>query len=131
MLQAKRLCEMYPEQPMPYNVMGVLLAQREDHEAAVDNYRQALDLEPEYVDALNNLGSSLHNLGNYQEAIDCYRKVIQLAGQDADALERLQRCGQLGKISTFIQDQVSGYYCLRQMANVADLVAYIAGLPKA
>jgi predicted TPR repeat methyltransferase len=86
MLQAKRLCEMYPEQPMPYNVMGVLLAQREDHEAAVDNYRQALDLEPEYVDALNNLGSSLHNLGNYQEAIDCYRKVIQLAGQDADAL---------------------------------------------
>jgi predicted TPR repeat methyltransferase len=86
MLQAKTLCEMYPEQPMPYNVMGVLLAQREDHEAAVNSYRRALVLEPEYVDALNNLGSSLHNLGNYQEAIDCYRKVIQLADQDADAL---------------------------------------------
>jgi predicted TPR repeat methyltransferase len=86
MLHAQQLCEMYPEQPMPYNVMGVLLAQREEHAAAVDSYRQALALEPEYVDALNNLGSSLHNLGNYQEAIDCYKKVLKLAGQDADVL---------------------------------------------
>jgi predicted TPR repeat methyltransferase len=85
LLQAKRLCEAYPEQPMPHNVMGVILAQREDHQGAVNSYRQALALEPEYVDALNNLGSSLHALGNYREAIDCYKKVIQLNGKDADA----------------------------------------------
>jgi tetratricopeptide (TPR) repeat protein len=83
--QAKRLCHLYPDQPVPYNIAGVILATRGENEAAITGYQQALSIEPGYIDVSNNLGSALHSLGRYEEALACYKNTIHLNPSDADA----------------------------------------------
>jgi tetratricopeptide (TPR) repeat protein len=42
------------------------------------SYRQALALDPQYVDALNNLGNVLRDLGLPREALPLYVRAIEL-----------------------------------------------------
>jgi len=53
-------------------------------EKAVDEYKKALEIEPENVDALTNLGVVYYNLGRLDEAIDQYSKALAIAPDDAD-----------------------------------------------
>ncbi|MEH6634748.1 MAG: tetratricopeptide repeat protein [Halioglobus sp.] len=85
MTHAKHLCRRYPDQPMPFNILGVIHASRGNNDEAVQNYAQALSIAPEYLDAHNNLGAALHALGNHEAAIRCYQKVISINPRDADA----------------------------------------------
>jgi len=43
---------------------------------ALERYRAALSLEPDYIKARNNLGITLVRLGRYEEAIDAYEHVL-------------------------------------------------------
>lgn len=85
MTQAKTLCKRCPDQPMPFNIMGVIQAYRGNNDEAVQNYVQALAIAPEYLDAHNNLGAALHSLGKYEEAISSYQKATRINPRDADA----------------------------------------------
>jgi Flp pilus assembly protein TadD len=55
-----------------------------DFEAAVEEYKKALELEPENVDVMSNLGVTYYNLGQLDEAIEQYTKALELAPRDAD-----------------------------------------------
>jgi tetratricopeptide (TPR) repeat protein len=58
-------------------------------EKAVDEYKQALELEPENVDVLTNLGVVYYNLGRLDEAIAEYLKATEIAPEDADVHSNL------------------------------------------
>jgi len=45
---------------------------------AVAGYRRALELKPEYPEALNNLANALKDLARLPEAVDSYRKALAL-----------------------------------------------------
>ena len=60
-----------------------------EFEQAVDEYEQALKLEPENVDLLSNLGVAYYNLGQLDKAIDQYSKAIEIAPGDADIRSNL------------------------------------------
>jgi len=45
---------------------------------AAENFRRALDLEPEFAEALISWGGVLRELGQFNEARDCYRKAQAL-----------------------------------------------------
>ena len=45
---------------------------------AIEHYKQALQLNPEYPDALRNLGSALVQTGRPAEAIEYYRQSLKL-----------------------------------------------------
>ena len=47
-----------------------------DTSAALANYRKALAIKPDYVEARNNRGSSLLALGRHEEALACFDKVL-------------------------------------------------------
>lgn len=74
----------YPDQPMSFNIAGVILAGRDDHDSAVAQYKRALELAPNYVDAYSNLAASLHKLGQLEQARHNYLKAIQLNPKDPD-----------------------------------------------
>ncbi|MEO3429870.1 tetratricopeptide repeat protein [Pelagibius sp. CAU 1746] len=59
-----------PEDPRPYNALGVLRDQAGEHEAAQALYRTALKFDPNNHSLRNNLGLSLALNGQREEAIE-------------------------------------------------------------
>lgn len=58
---------------------GNALAQQEAISAAIETYRQALQLKPNSVEAHQYLAQALSKQGDLEEAAVCYRKAIELA----------------------------------------------------
>src|SRR5262250_26154 len=52
------------------------------HDEAIENYRKALEIDPNYQDALHGLGMSLFNSGRVEEAIAAAKKLIELDNDD-------------------------------------------------
>ncbi len=51
--------------------------------AAIDQYRKALSLKPNFAEAYSNLGCVLADLERRNEAMESYRKAIELAPDNA------------------------------------------------
>ena len=60
------------------NNLGNHLADRERLAEAVEHYREALKIDPRYVDAHFNLGAALFGQGRYEEAIAQYRQAVDI-----------------------------------------------------
>jgi superkiller protein 3 len=74
--------------PSHYN-LGVALKAKGQLEEAIEAYRKAIQLDPNYANAYSNLGSALYDKGQLEEAIEAYRKAIQLDPNYADAYGNL------------------------------------------
>lgn len=57
---------------------GDALQDQHNYEAAIAEYRKALALDTNYVNAHNNLGNALDELGRHDEAIQEYREAIRI-----------------------------------------------------
>ncbi len=55
------------------------------HEAAIECYNKALELNPQFVDAWYNKGLAFENKGLFDKALLCYNKVLELSPKDAGA----------------------------------------------
>jgi hypothetical protein len=72
--------------------MGVALQDQGDLAAALDSYKQALKIEPQYTEARNNLSGILEKHGKYQEAVRHY-DLSNTAYSKAKALQCLYISG--------------------------------------
>jgi serine/threonine-protein kinase len=68
---------------------GNELIQEGDLEAAAVEYQKALEMDPQYVDALTNLGVVYYNLEQLDAAAEQYSKAIEIAPNDADIRSNL------------------------------------------
>jgi tetratricopeptide (TPR) repeat protein len=68
--------------------LGMLLSQRGDPQGAIEEWREALALDPKYAEAHRSLGDALYSQGRTAEALAHWRDTIQLHPNDAAALER-------------------------------------------
>lgn len=77
-----------PDYVKYYNT-GVQAQTRKDYQEAVRWYRKALELKPDYPDALNNLGFSLRSIGKgyLDEANKAYQKALELNANHEQTLE--------------------------------------------
>jgi tetratricopeptide (TPR) repeat protein len=67
-----------PSAWIAHNNLGNLVKDQGKTEEALRHYHAALDLKPDYVDALNNLGALLVDQGRIDEAITRYREALRL-----------------------------------------------------
>jgi protein O-GlcNAc transferase len=60
------------------HLLGVLLNQKQDCQAAIDLIRRAVQLIPQQPVFYSNLGNALRDCGRCSEAIDCYQKALRI-----------------------------------------------------
>jgi tetratricopeptide (TPR) repeat protein len=83
---------------------GNELIQAGELEGAASEYQQALELDPEYVDALANLGVVYYNLGQLDQAAEQYLKAIEVAPDDADIRSNLAAAYvQMGQLDSALE----------------------------
>ncbi|HKQ49414.1 MAG TPA: tetratricopeptide repeat protein [Phycisphaerae bacterium] len=63
---------------MAYNNLGTVLDDRGRLHEAIEHYRRALQLRPDYADAHNNLGAALETLGRHGEAAVAHQEALRL-----------------------------------------------------
>lgn len=72
-----------------YGNLGNAFAGQGKRAAAVECFRQAIALRPDYVQAHNNLGNLLREQGDFSGAVQCFRTVISLKSDYAEAYNNL------------------------------------------
>ena len=61
-----------------YNMMGLVDAQNNKINAAIQNYKEAVRINPKYIDAYNNLALAYYNLGKVNDAIENLQKALDI-----------------------------------------------------
>jgi protein O-GlcNAc transferase len=69
--------------------LGNALAALGRRAAAIESYRQAIAVKPDYLPAHNNLGNMLRDDGQFSAAIECFETVIRLEPDYAEAHNNL------------------------------------------
>lgn len=67
-----------PQNPRPYNNLGVALADRGHFREAADQYRRALQINPRYERAYTNLGRAVASQGNIGAAIELFNTALEI-----------------------------------------------------
>jgi len=71
-----------------YN-LGIVFSEEGETDQAIDHYRQAVALRPDYAEAHYNLGRLLVEQGHLDDAIAHYQKVVEINPADAEAENNL------------------------------------------
>lgn len=93
--------------------LGNLFYQRQQIEAAVENYKLAVEKHPKFRRAWKNLAMIYLKEPNYAKTLDCLTKVIELGGGDG------QTFGLLGYCYSNLENHMSAESAFR-MANMLD-----------
>ena len=69
--------------------MGFAYFCQEQYDLAIKHYREALELQPQYIAALNNLGHAYEKKRLIPQAIEMYERTLSLDSKNAIAKRRL------------------------------------------
>jgi len=83
------LSENYPDEPLLFNIRGACYAGLGQKDAAVESYKKAVFLKPDFAKAYYNLGGALQETGQLNEAVKSYESAIALEPENAEAHNNL------------------------------------------
>ena len=83
--QAQDITNQYPEAIIVWNILGASAAEIGMLGEAIEAYKKAISLKPDYADAYYNMSNALKDQGKLEKAIKYYNKVISLNPNYADA----------------------------------------------
>jgi tetratricopeptide (TPR) repeat protein len=87
-----------------YFNLGMLFSRQNVPDKAIDHFRHAIELRPDYAEAHNNLGNVLAMRGRFDEAVTEYEQAIQINPDYADAHNDLaDALAAKGRLSEAIQ----------------------------
>ena len=83
---------------------------------AVDTYRRAIELQPNFPDAYCNLANALKEKGLVAESEDCYNTALRLSPTHADSLNNLAN---IKREQGYIEDATSYYLKVKSQSTIA------------
>ena len=83
--QAKGLLEQFPHSKLLHNICGAVYAAFKQYDAAINSYKQAIKIKPDFADAHNNMGNALQDKGELDAAIDSYKQALKIKPDFAEA----------------------------------------------
>ncbi|PCI80259.1 MAG: hypothetical protein COB20_03485 [SAR86 cluster bacterium] len=69
--------------------LGVTLQQRGDRDAAIDSFKQAVKIKPDYTEVYYVMGHAFRDKGDLRASINCYQQAVRNSPDNADALNNL------------------------------------------
>ena len=87
----QQLAEKYPKEKQVYFELGryYLYLGRAWQEKAIEYYTIALELDPNYANALNVIAYAYANIENYEKAIEYFKRYISVSPGDANPLDSI------------------------------------------
>jgi len=59
-------------------IFGVAYCELGRYQDAIDEYKQAIRIKPDYAEVYDNLGDVYGKLGRWQEAIESYKQAVRI-----------------------------------------------------
>ncbi|MDP6651838.1 MAG: tetratricopeptide repeat protein, partial [Gammaproteobacteria bacterium] len=87
--QANALLKQFPQAIILHNILGAANAGLRRFDKAIRNYKQAITIKPDYVEAYSNLGIALKEKGDLGAAIETYKQAIKINPSYAEAHSNL------------------------------------------
>lgn len=75
--RANHLTNLFPEIRTLYNLRGAANANLKNYDTAINIYKQALKMDPDYIEAYLNMGNVLQEKGELDAAIDSYNQALK------------------------------------------------------
>ena len=82
---SSQMLERFPNSVVLYNIAGASNAGLMLFDAAIDSYKQALKIKPDYADAYYNMGIALKDKGDLEAAIESYKQALKINPDYAEA----------------------------------------------
>ena len=93
----------YPQTSILFNILGIVLQKKGFFEDALDNFKRATDIQPNFDHAHNNMGNVLKHISKFKEAVISYKKAIEINPRYAEAYSNLGNAlKELGQLSDSI-----------------------------
>ena len=83
--QALKLLNEFPSSTFLHNICGAVNVGLQKYDEAVNAYKQAIIIDPNYPNAYNNMGVALKEQGKLEEAIEAYNKALAIKPDNAEA----------------------------------------------
>lgn len=74
----KDLIKKYPNEPVLFNICGACYFGLDEHQLAVNSFKKAISINPNYAEAYYNSGNSQRLLGHLKEAVKSYQSAIKI-----------------------------------------------------
>ena len=88
-LEIETKANMSPYKAWAYFQIGYCYAELRSYAKAIEAYKQAVRINPEYADAYNNLGNSYNKIGLHKNAIEACKQAINIDPDSAAAYMNL------------------------------------------
>ena len=89
LVEAKQLLQRFSNSVTLHNICGAANAGLGQFGAAIDSYRQALKIKPDFAEAYNNMGIAQQDKGDINGAITSYKQAIRLQPSYANAYNNM------------------------------------------
>jgi tetratricopeptide (TPR) repeat protein len=128
--QYQKIISIRPDNATPYTLIGILEDQRKNYDVAADNYRKALEKDPNAVIAANNLAwlYAVTGKGNLDEAMRLAQGVVQKNPNVAGFIDTLGWVFYKKNLHTAAVEQLRKAVALNEAearaANVSPSAAY-------
>ena len=87
--ESNQMLEQFPNSVVLYNISGASNAGLMQFDAAIDSYKQALKIKPDYAEAYYNMGVALNDKGNPKAAIESYKQALKIKPDYAEAYNNI------------------------------------------
>jgi tetratricopeptide (TPR) repeat protein len=81
-----------PDEPTIFNALGQAHTALSETSLAIENFKHAVEIDPEMFESINNLGTIYFNLGNYRSAEQYFKSALALRPQATDFHYNLGLC---------------------------------------
>ena len=105
----EKLINKFPNNPLLFNLLALALHGNGNYLIAIERFKRALDLDPNFLPAKNNLANSYKAIGNFEKAEFYYKNILEIKPNYIHALNNY------ANLKTLIFD----YYSAIELYNKA------------
>ena len=109
--KAEQMVALFPKSALLFNIFGACHFSEKNYDAAIENYKKAINLRPDYADAHNDLGRVYAFLNDWKTSINYYDKAISI--NDRNSQYHLNRGNALNE-----QGLIEAIYSYKKVLNL-------------